>query len=226
MMKVSTIGLSVLMLSTLCLNATQEEMVVIRSEHGKEFTVPQRIINAPLLFAWFREHNVEIQDMKGFTPAKDEKRFITKETNRQQAIVTKMNNIDNYLKTGAHKEAVFNYPDVGYSVAQLMQNDRLAAQPSRRKMTINNNVIKINTLGLTHQLINSIEGLEQIEGLNRFAYLDLSGNRIDALCFETLQKVHDQLYFPITLNLQGNPIRLTKQIKEQLAQLPMISILV
>ncbi len=229
MMKVYALSLSIVMLSTLYMSASEENMVVIRSVKGKEFTIPATVINAPLLLAWFRQNNHKLPHIKGFLPYKVERKFIEEEQARQRAIATKISNIDSYLKTGAHREVVFGYSDVGYSISQLMDHDRLVVHSSHRKMTINKNVLKINMLSMTNQLINDINGLDALEGIHRFGYIDLSNNRIDSICFETLTKLNTLLCqkgFPLTINLANNPINLTKAIRTQLTQLYMITILV
>ena len=237
MMKVSTMGLCVALLATVACIQAQEEVITIQSDQGTTFTVPRSLINAPALLAWFKKNNHALPNIKGFLPLDMERKVIKQEQATQKTLACKIrlekdaadlkaHTLAHYLATGEGKAAVSRYSDAGFSVKQLMEHNSLHAQPMRRSMTINKNVIKIQTLTISNQLINNLEGLETIEGINRFALIDLSDNRIANLNFESLNRLHDQLRFPMTIELRGNSVKLTKEVREQLAQLPMISILV
>jgi hypothetical protein len=240
MMKVSTtklgrgLGLALLIMANIVY--AQEEVITIQSAQGKQFIIPKSLINAHALLAWFNENNYTLQDIKGFLPYNLELQIIKEEQAKREALAHKMRQekkdaelkqemINHYLQTGIKPEALIQRQDIGCSISQLINHNLLKHSSSRRAIKLQNNIIKINMLSMTNQMINSIEGLDTFD-LTKYTYIDLSDNRIDSLCFETLQKIHDQLYFPLTIELHRNPFKMTAKIKEQLASLPMISILV
>ncbi len=210
-MKKQIIALTIaVLLSTSTVHSFTTRSIQICNEDGTtEFEV---VLDG--MVDWLLSKKITIEEMAEFFPQNiiDELVEIRHEKMKEQYLL------------GDQKAAYIEQWNLGFSIDQLLSEDKLSVDIQHVRRTIGRNVLKVQVFHIENQHIQSIEGLANIPGIANPAFVSFKNNGIRSISFESLKELNDMRRYPVVIDFSGNPLSITVDVLEKLDSLKFISL--